>query len=77
MCMQRAGSVQSTCARTPTFTLLIQMIFFPTRSIARTANVSRDELAQAAKTTTIELEHPKEWKLAKLLLKFPEVQDHI
>ena len=43
------------------------------RSIARTAKVSQEELVEAAKTTTIEVEHPKEWKLAKLLLKFPEV----
>ena len=43
------------------------------RSIARTAKVSQEELVEAAKTTTIEVEHPKEWKLAKLLLKLPEV----
>ncbi len=44
------------------------------RSIARNAKVSEEELAEAVATTQIELDHPKEWKLAKLLLKFPEVR---
>jgi len=43
------------------------------RSIARTAKVSDEQLAQNAKTTPIALDHPKEWKLAKVLLRFPEI----
>jgi arginyl-tRNA synthetase len=43
------------------------------RSIARLAKVSEDQLAEAAKTMTFKLEHPKEWKLAKVLLRFPEI----
>ncbi|XP_058788641.1 probable arginine--tRNA ligase, cytoplasmic isoform X2 [Phymastichus coffea] len=43
------------------------------RSIARTANVTREQIQEAIKTTPISLEHEKEWKLAKVLLKFPDV----
>ncbi|ESO84457.1 hypothetical protein LOTGIDRAFT_196660 [Lottia gigantea] len=43
------------------------------RSIARLANVSEKELAEAAKSTKIELDHEKEYKLAKCILKFPEI----
>ncbi|XP_041357238.1 arginine--tRNA ligase, cytoplasmic-like [Gigantopelta aegis] len=43
------------------------------RSIARKANISDDELKKTMKTTTIVLDHEKEWKLAKCLLRFPEV----
>ena len=41
------------------------------RSIARTANLSREELKIAAKTTPISVDNEKEWKLAKVLLRFP------
>ncbi|XP_043267978.1 arginine--tRNA ligase, cytoplasmic [Venturia canescens] len=43
------------------------------RSIARTANVTQEQLKAAAKDTPISLEHEKEWKLAKTLIKFPDV----
>ncbi|XP_014470943.1 PREDICTED: arginine--tRNA ligase, cytoplasmic [Dinoponera quadriceps] len=44
------------------------------RSIARMANVTPDELQQKhARDTPISLAHEKEWKLAKVLLKFPDV----
>ncbi|XP_039304484.1 probable arginine--tRNA ligase, cytoplasmic isoform X3 [Solenopsis invicta] len=43
------------------------------RSIARTANVTKDELRQRLQEIPISLEHEKEWKLAKVLLKFPDV----
>ncbi|XP_033742647.1 arginine--tRNA ligase, cytoplasmic-like [Pecten maximus] len=43
------------------------------RSIARTAQVSPEQLTDAATKTKIVLDHPKEWKLAKCLLRFPEV----
>lgn len=43
------------------------------RSIVRTANVSREQLREAAETTPVSLAHEKEWKLAKVLLKFPDI----
>lgn len=43
------------------------------RSIARTANVTPDELRKRTHDTPISLKHEKEWKLAKVLLKFPDV----
>ncbi|XP_011630540.1 arginine--tRNA ligase, cytoplasmic [Pogonomyrmex barbatus] len=43
------------------------------RSIARTANITKNELRQHVHNTPISLEHEKEWKLAKTLLKFPDV----
>lgn len=42
-------------------------------SIARAANISREKLQELAQTTPISLEHEKEWKLAKVLIKFPDV----
>lgn len=47
------------------------------RSIARTANFSPDQIRKAAETTPLSLEHEKEWKLAKVLLKFPDVLSKI
>ncbi|XP_059153265.1 arginine--tRNA ligase, cytoplasmic-like [Physella acuta] len=47
------------------------------RSIARSANVSPDDLKAAAKATPIELDHPAEWKLAKCILRFTEVIDRV
>ena len=43
------------------------------RSIARLANVTQEELLRAVETTTIDLSHAKELKLAKCILRFPEV----
>lgn len=43
------------------------------RSIARTANITQEELRKCAQDTPLSLEHEKEWKLAKVLLKFPDV----
>jgi len=45
------------------------------RSIARTANVSSSQIQSAAGSATIELDDAKEWKLAKLVLRFPEIID--
>ncbi|XP_026478044.1 probable arginine--tRNA ligase, cytoplasmic isoform X2 [Ctenocephalides felis] len=42
-------------------------------SIARNANVIREQIIQAAENIDVSLEHPKEWKLGKVLLKFPDV----
>ncbi|XP_076118257.1 arginine--tRNA ligase, cytoplasmic-like [Mytilus galloprovincialis] len=43
------------------------------RSIARNANVSQQKLKEAAIKDKIQLDHEKEWKLAKCLLRFPEI----
>lgn len=43
------------------------------KSIARSANINSVEIKEAAKSTPVSLDHPKEWKLGKALLQFPEV----
>lgn len=43
------------------------------RSIARLANVTDEQLKEGAKDVSFKLEHPKEWKLAKVVLRFPEI----
>lgn len=43
------------------------------RSIARTACVSRKDIVAEAQKYPVELEHEKEWKLARTLLKLPDV----
>ncbi|GJQ75343.1 Aats-arg [Trypoxylus dichotomus] len=43
------------------------------RSIARNANYTPEKIKEIAKTSTISLEHEKEWKLGKVLLRFPDV----
>lgn len=43
------------------------------RSIARTANISREQVKIATERTAISLDHEKEWKLGKILLRFPDV----
>lgn len=43
------------------------------RSIARTAQVSIDKLISEAETTGFKFDHETEWKLAKVLLRFPEI----
>lgn len=43
------------------------------RSIARTANLKPEQIKQAIESTPLSLEHEKEWKLAKVLLRFPDV----
>ncbi|KAK9507251.1 hypothetical protein O3M35_007155 [Rhynocoris fuscipes] len=40
------------------------------RSIARNANVTPEQLKEACKTEKVAVEHEKEWKLAKVLLRF-------
>ncbi|NP_001279103.1 arginine--tRNA ligase, cytoplasmic [Callorhinchus milii] len=47
------------------------------RSITRTANISPTTLQKAAAETTILLDHEKEWKLGKCILRFPEVLQKI
>ncbi|KAK4327593.1 hypothetical protein Pmani_001950 [Petrolisthes manimaculis] len=43
------------------------------RSIARTAGVSSEEVVTMAQKGTVEFDHEKEWKLARTLLKLPDV----
>lgn len=43
------------------------------RSIARLANIDEAALRQAAETTEMQLDHEKEWKLGKCILRFPEI----
>ncbi|TTC00281.1 Arginine--tRNA ligase, cytoplasmic [Bagarius yarrelli] len=43
------------------------------RSIARLANIQEAALRKAAETSEIVLEHEKEWKLGKCILRFPEI----
>lgn len=47
------------------------------RSIARLANVDEETLQKAARETKIVLEHEKEWKLGRCILRFPEVVQKI
>ncbi|XP_068223557.1 arginine--tRNA ligase, cytoplasmic-like isoform X1 [Palaemon carinicauda] len=43
------------------------------RSIARTAGVKREDIISEARKEPVLLEHEKEWKLARTLLKLPDV----
>uniref|UniRef100_A0A8C6WLW3 Arginine--tRNA ligase, cytoplasmic n=1 Tax=Neogobius melanostomus TaxID=47308 RepID=A0A8C6WLW3_9GOBI len=43
------------------------------RSIARLANIDEAALRQAAESTEVRLDHEKEWKLGKCILRFPEI----
>ncbi|XP_069620003.1 arginine--tRNA ligase, cytoplasmic isoform X1 [Ranitomeya imitator] len=47
------------------------------RSIARLANISDGQLHKAAQETEIDLQHEKEWKLGKCILRFPEILQKI
>ena len=48
-------------------------MYFLSRSIARLANVTSEQLREAALTTPIDVSHEKELKLAKCITRFPEV----
>lgn len=43
------------------------------KSIARNANFSPEDIKELSKKYSISLEHEKEWKLGKVLLRFPDV----
>lgn len=43
------------------------------RSIARTAKISQEAMIEAAKSAAVEIEHPKEWKLTKVILRYPDI----
>ncbi|XP_051537235.1 arginine--tRNA ligase, cytoplasmic [Myxocyprinus asiaticus] len=47
------------------------------RSIARLANIQEATLRKAAETTEVILDHEKEWKLGKCILRFPEILQKI
>ncbi|KAG1927905.1 arginine--tRNA ligase, cytoplasmic [Pimephales promelas] len=47
------------------------------RSIARLANIQEAVLRKAAETTEVLLDHEKEWKLGKCILRFPEILQKI
>ncbi|XP_032995734.1 arginine--tRNA ligase, cytoplasmic [Lacerta agilis] len=47
------------------------------RSIARLANIGEERLQKAATQTEIILDHEKEWKLGKCILRFPEILQKI
>uniref|UniRef100_A0A4W6G6J7 Arginine--tRNA ligase, cytoplasmic n=1 Tax=Lates calcarifer TaxID=8187 RepID=A0A4W6G6J7_LATCA len=47
------------------------------RSIARLANIDEATLRKAAETTEVILDHDKEWKLGKCILRFPEILQKI
>nr|XP_028573321.1 arginine--tRNA ligase, cytoplasmic [Podarcis muralis] len=47
------------------------------RSIARLANIGEETLQKAATQTEIILDHEKEWKLGKCILRFPEILQKI
>lgn len=43
------------------------------KSIARNANISDEKIKELNKKETISLHHEKEWRLGKVLLRFPDV----
>ncbi|XP_035962633.2 arginine--tRNA ligase, cytoplasmic [Halichoerus grypus] len=47
------------------------------RSIARLANIDEEMLQRAAQETKIILDHEKEWKLGRCILRFPEILQKI
>ncbi|XP_041656824.1 arginine--tRNA ligase, cytoplasmic [Cheilinus undulatus] len=47
------------------------------RSIARLANIDEAALRKAAEDTEVLLDHEKEWKLGKCILRFPEILQKI
>uniref|UniRef100_A0ACB8EJM1 Uncharacterized protein n=1 Tax=Sphaerodactylus townsendi TaxID=933632 RepID=A0ACB8EJM1_9SAUR len=47
------------------------------RSIARLASIDEGTLQKSARTTQIILDHEKEWKLGKCILRFPEILQKI
>ena len=49
----------------------------PYRSIARLANVTSDQIRAAALDTAVDVSHEKELKLAKCVVRFPEVVSRI
>lgn len=53
------------------------LLLSTSRSIARLANIQEAVLRKAAETTEVLLDHEKEWKLGKCILRFPEILQKI
>ncbi|XP_003376353.1 arginyl-tRNA synthetase, cytoplasmic [Trichinella spiralis] len=47
------------------------------RSISRNANVSRENLQEKIHCGEISFDHPKELKLMKMIIKFPDIMSHV
>lgn len=47
------------------------------RSIIRTAQITDEQLAKATKETKLSLAHEKELKLAKCVIRHPEIIEHV
>lgn len=47
------------------------------RAIARLANIDEEMLRKAAREEVLVLDHEKEWKLGKCILRFPEILQKI
>lgn len=43
------------------------------KSIARNANIPTEKIKELSKTFSLSLDHEKEWKLGKVLLRFPDI----
>ena len=52
-------------------------VWDPCRAIARLANVDEQMLRKAAGEEVLILDHEKEWKLGKCILRFPEILQKI
>lgn len=52
---------------------MILISSFADRSITRLANIDEETLRKEAVSTEILLDHEKEWKLGKCILRFPEI----
>lgn len=51
-------------------------MFYCFRSIARLAKVTQEDLRAAAQKAPPALDHNAEWKLAKVILRFPQVSNY-
>ena len=73
--MQMLYSISLTIDKSPKGNTAVYMLYAYTRisSISRKANLGARAIAEARRTTPVSIEHEKELKLGKLLLRFPEV----
>lgn len=56
---------------------LTRVTYWSLRSIARLANIDEEMLQRATRETKILLDHEKEWKLGRCILRFPEILQKI
>ena len=72
--IQNLLKTRTTIPTSETYTSLLLLSHLSCcRSIARRAQLTADQIKMAAQSTTIVLEHEKELKLGKALIRFPEV----